>query len=219
MADMGLYYEAFRICKCVFVTVGASSSFKPLIEEVLSDAFIAKLKKLEFTNLIIQCGPDYDYFLSAQPPEDALDDPNRLNVIGFPYKQDIYRWLALAAPSAPGERAKRAKGVIITHAGAGSILDALDYNTTVIAVPNPALMDNHQLEIAEEMGKQGFLTQGKLGSLADQLTEKLLNTRAPEWPPMPDADAPWPGGLWDVIMFLMPGVVEEEPPERLCVCM
>ncbi|KAI0892314.1 glycosyltransferase family 1 protein [Annulohypoxylon nitens] len=220
-ADMSVYDEVYRIYKCVLVTVGASASFKPLIEEVLSDAFIAKLKELQFTNLIVQCGPDYDYFLSAQPPKDAIDDPNRLNVIGFPYKQDIQRWFALAAPSTTRESAKRAKGVIITHAGSGSILDALDYETTIIAVPNPALMGNHQSEIAEEMEKQGFLTQGKLGSLAEQLTAELLDTPTPEWPPEPDADAPWPGGLWQVIMALMPRetVEEAEAQQHRCVCM
>ncbi|KAI0885588.1 glycosyltransferase family 1 protein [Annulohypoxylon maeteangense] len=220
MPDLSAYDEEFRIYKCVLVTVGASASFKPLLEEVLSDAFIAKLKSLQFTNLIIQCGPDFNYFESAKPPRDPDDDPRKLNVIGFPYKQDLQRWFALAAPSTTRETAKRAKGVIITHAGSGSILDALDYNTTIIAVPNPALMGNHQSEIADEMEKQGFLTQGKLGSLADQLTEELLEAPAKQWPPDPEPDSAWPGGLWDVIDALMPRqTLDEAQKNAACVCM
>ncbi|KAI2473205.1 glycosyltransferase family 1 protein [Annulohypoxylon bovei var. microspora] len=220
MSDMSAYEEEFRIYKCVLVTVGASASFKPLIEEMLSDAFIAKLKSLQFTNLIIQCGPDFDYFQSAKPQPEAIDDPNRLNVIGFPYKKDLKRWFALAAPSTTRETAKRAKGVIITHAGSGSILDALDYNTTIIAVPNPALMGNHQSEIADDMEEQGFLTQGKLGSLADLLTQELLDAPKKQWPPEPEPDSAWPGGLWDVIDSLMPQRQVGEPQRTsMCVCM
>ncbi|KAI1140460.1 glycosyltransferase family 1 protein [Hypoxylon sp. FL0543] len=152
----------YRTSKCALVTVGASASFKPLIEEVLADAFIAKLKSLGFTHFIVQCGPDYDYFESAKPKRNP-DDPDDLDITGFPYKKDLRTWFALAAESSPGERYPRAKGLIITHAGSGSILDALDFNTNLIAVPNPALMGNHQSEIAEEMEKQGFLVQGKVG--------------------------------------------------------
>lgn len=47
--------------------------------------------------------------------------------------------------------------------GSGSILEALDFDSALIAVPNPTLMDNHQSEIAEEMDSQGHLIQGKIG--------------------------------------------------------
>lgn len=58
-------------------------------------------------------------------------------------------------------------------------------------------------------------------SLAEQLTAELLDTPTPEWPPEPDADAPWPGGLWQVIMALMPRetVEEAEAQQHRCVCM
>lgn len=66
--------------------------------------------------------------------------------------------------------------VLILCKGSGSILDALDYDTTIIAVPNPALMGNHQSEIAEEMEKQGFLTQGKLGYVPITTTHFTIHT-------------------------------------------
>ncbi|KAL7622926.1 N-acetylglucosaminyldiphosphodolichol N-acetylglucosaminyltransferase catalytic subunit alg13 [Parahypoxylon ruwenzoriense] len=201
--------------KYVFVTVGASASFRPLIEEVLSGAFLGKLRSLRFTHLVVQCGPDFEYFEAAKPRRDP-DDPDALVITGFPFTNDIdahmSRTTAAAAPAADTSRG-RAQGLIITHAGSGSILSALQLNTNVIAVPNPALMGNHQQEIAEEMERQGFLTQGKLGrvetaqhnsSLADLITEEILNAPRKQWPPEPDPDSMWPGGLWDVIDALMP---------------
>ncbi len=42
-------------------------------------------------------------------------------------------------------------------------MDALGANARLVAVPNPALMDNHQEELAEEMERRGYLVWGKLG--------------------------------------------------------
>ncbi|KAI2779756.1 glycosyltransferase family 1 protein [Daldinia loculata] len=189
--------------KYAFVTIGASASFKLLIEEVLSEAFLAKLKSLDFTHLIIQCGPDYDYFLSAEP-EPCPDDPNELLITGFTYHDDIRRYMELTTAGYVTSTFKRDRGLIITHAGSGSILEALDFDSALIAVPNPTLMDNHQSEIAEEMDSQGHLIQGKIGSLVDIINEDILTAPKKQWPPDPDPESEWPGGLWDIISALMP---------------
>lgn len=47
--------------------------------------------------------------------------------------------------------------------GAGSVLDALRLDLPIIAVPNPALLDNHQAELAKELQLQGYAVYGKLG--------------------------------------------------------
>lgn len=52
------------------------------------------------------------------------------------------------------------------HKGSGSILDALRINVPLIVVPNPHLLDNHQVELAEELAKQGYVTHGKLESVS-----------------------------------------------------
>lgn len=47
--------------------------------------------------------------------------------------------------------------LVISHAGTGSILDALRLNKPLIAVVNPDLLHNHQLDIAIELERQGCL--------------------------------------------------------------
>ena len=47
--------------------------------------------------------------------------------------------------------------------GSGSILDALRLAVPVVVVPNTALLDNHQEELAAELAAQGYVVYGKLG--------------------------------------------------------
>ncbi|KAG3115128.1 hypothetical protein PI125_g5806 [Phytophthora idaei] len=44
--------------------------------------------------------------------------------------------------------------LIISHAGAGSIMDGLALKKKLVVVVNTALMDNHQAELAEAMADQ-----------------------------------------------------------------
>lgn len=46
--------------------------------------------------------------------------------------------------------------------GSGSILDALRVNASLIVVPNPRLLDNHQEELASAMAQQGYAIHGTL---------------------------------------------------------
>jgi UDP-N-acetylglucosamine transferase subunit ALG13 len=47
--------------------------------------------------------------------------------------------------------------LIISHCGAGSAFEALCLRVPLIVVPNPALMDNHQVELATLLEDQGYL--------------------------------------------------------------
>ena len=46
--------------------------------------------------------------------------------------------------------------------GSGSILDALRISVPLIVVPNTALLDNHQEELAEVLAAQEYVVHGKL---------------------------------------------------------
>ena len=50
----------------------------------------------------------------------------------------------------------------LTSKGSGSILDALRIAVPLIVVPNPSLLDNHQVELAEELAAQGYVIHGHL---------------------------------------------------------
>jgi UDP-N-acetylglucosamine transferase subunit ALG13 len=68
--------------------------------------------------------------------------------------------------------------VVVCHAGVGSILTTLEHGKPVIAVPRREKygehVDDHQLDIAREMGKEGMITvvrdvgelEGALGSVS-----------------------------------------------------
>jgi beta-1,4-N-acetylglucosaminyltransferase len=45
--------------------------------------------------------------------------------------------------------------LVITHCGAGSVMDAMKANKKVVAVVNRSLMDNHQTELACAMADEG----------------------------------------------------------------
>ncbi len=46
--------------------------------------------------------------------------------------------------------------------GAGTVLDAMRLDVPIIVVPNTSLLDNHQVELAEELERQGYVTYGHL---------------------------------------------------------
>ena len=53
---------------------------------------------------------------------------------------------------APSLRTNMLEAVlVISHAGSGSIFEALSCGRPLIVVPNPGLMDNHQAELGEHL--------------------------------------------------------------------
>jgi beta-1,4-N-acetylglucosaminyltransferase len=54
--------------------------------------------------------------------------------------------------------------MIISHAGAGSILEALSMDKKLLVVINEALMDNHQVELASELSPQ-YLIASNISNL------------------------------------------------------
>jgi beta-1,4-N-acetylglucosaminyltransferase len=76
--------------------------------------------------------------------------------------------------------------IIISHAGAGTALDALRANKKLIVVPNESLLDNHQLELAKKLADEGYCLMASCSEL-EAVLEKI-NDFKPNKLPMPDKE-------------------------------
>lgn len=121
--------------KEIFVTVG-STSFDDLSLAVLQESFCRKCQERGFFGLTLQHGKS-GRILPAPP-----------QIAGFDIKTFAY------APSLAAQMEQA--DLIISHAGAGTILDALKLHKKLIVVANETLMDNHQLELAIKLSGEGY---------------------------------------------------------------
>lgn len=160
-----------------FVTVGATASFKGLIKAVMAPAFVAKLIELGFTRLVIQYGPDLPLFNELK---EILDSQGLgLAVSAFDFNNT---GLGQEMRDCKANAGSSKMGVVISHAGSGSILDAMRIDVPIIVVPNPELLDDHQTELAVEVERQGYCIHGRLDKLAAALEASETHSRK-RWPP------------------------------------
>ncbi|KAG0305238.1 N-acetylglucosaminyldiphosphodolichol N-acetylglucosaminyltransferase catalytic subunit alg13 [Dissophora globulifera] len=149
----------------VFVTVG-STRFDRLIAAISSPPFLAQLLSLGYTHLTVQHGQSpFPTSLSS------LAHDLGLHLDAYTYKSSLRDDM---------ERAS----LIISHAGSGSILEALRLNKNLIVVVNEDLMDNHQQELGSALHEQGHLVCCSVSGLENALREKKYESLVPY--PEPD---------------------------------
>lgn len=122
--------------KTVFVTVG-TTKFDNLITTVLSSAVLKALSARNYNHLILQIGNS-----NLEPDCTARCGFNKIET--FKLSPSIGEYMQLA-------------DLVISHAGAGSILEALEKHKHLVVVVNDLLMDNHQIELAEQLYKDEHL--------------------------------------------------------------
>lgn len=127
----------------VFVTTGATIVFEELIRSTLDERFINKLKSLGYIKLVVQYGVSGAELFGQCLSKLSLDNDS-FSVEGFPFSDDISSIISQC-------------DVVVSHAGTGSILDTLRLKKKLIVMVNDKLMDNHQLEIAQELENNGCL--------------------------------------------------------------
>ena len=81
----------------------------------------------------------------------------------------------------------RKADLIISHAGAGSIMEALALRKPLIVVINEKLMDNHQSELAEALQEREYLKSTTCSKLAEALCN--FDVHALKAYPQQDLDA------------------------------
>ncbi|KAK8167810.1 glycosyl transferase [Phyllosticta citrichinensis] len=169
--------------KYCFVTIGATAAFDILIKACLEPDFLAALSAAGYTNLLLQYGKHgKPLFNELVANKEKLGSPG-IEIEGFGFSQyGLIEHMKLAKGS-PLDGSN--EGLVISHAGSGSILDALRLNVPLIVVPNPTLLDNHQLELAEILEQQGYVIHGKLDNLVSAIQEaEDLRERQRSWPPI-----------------------------------
>ncbi|KAL8820466.1 MAG: hypothetical protein Q9223_001327 [Gallowayella weberi] len=168
-----------RIC---FVTIGATAAFDQLLKAVLTSRFLQALQSSGYTTLLLQYGKNGHGILKDFEATVAAGQATKcgIEISGFDFNKlglGQEMWSVKAAED-------RAEGVVISHAGSGSILDAMRIEVPLIVVPNTSLLHNHQVDLAEELAKQGYLVHGHLDDLPAALVQSdALRQKRQTWPP------------------------------------
>ncbi|XP_041111996.1 UDP-N-acetylglucosamine transferase subunit ALG13 homolog isoform X2 [Polyodon spathula] len=144
--------------KSVFVTVG-TTSFDELISCVTSEDVILALRELGYGRLVLQIGRG-----TVQPvPYSSA----QFTLEVFRYKDSITEEI-------------RTADLVISHAG--SCLETLGAGTPLLVVVNDQLMNNHQLELARQLHRDGHLYYCTCRTLSDTLKKMDLSALNPFLP-------------------------------------
>ncbi|XP_067404344.1 UDP-N-acetylglucosamine transferase subunit ALG13-like isoform X2 [Emydura macquarii macquarii] len=121
--------------KSAFVTVG-TTSFEELIAAVTAPESLQVFRSLGYSKLALQIGR------GAVAPEPFSTEAFTLEV--FRFKDSLAEDLQKA-------------DLVISHAGAGTCLETLEKGKPLLVVVNEKLMNNHQLELATQLYRDGHL--------------------------------------------------------------
>lgn len=116
----------------VLVTVG-STCFPALSDFMTDESTLRSLYEMGITQLTVQYGTH-----ESTVSTNAAVQGNAPNVTTYAYTDNL-------------EKEMKSASLIVSHAGAGTILEAIDLGKSLIVVVNTALMDNHQTELARAM--------------------------------------------------------------------
>lgn len=146
--------------KCVFVTVG-TTLFENLIQIISSNiSFLSLLSSLGYNELILQYGkgapPSFSNDVREVTKEVNDESDTRYYQFVSNNTQTCLHITCYRFKSSIRQDMLRAS-LILSHAGAGSIMESLALKKKTCVVINHDLMDNHQLELAQALRERGFL--------------------------------------------------------------
>ena len=140
----------------VFVTVG-TTKFDALIQAVDTIEVADALVKQGYTALVIQKGAGRYQGQTLVPlGKQHHQHSNGLQVQVFEFAPSLADYMKQA-------------DLIISHAGSGSIFEALRLGKPLVAVPNAILMDNHQAELAEHLAHLKYIIAARPDTLVRTL--------------------------------------------------
>ncbi|XP_074864231.1 UDP-N-acetylglucosamine transferase subunit ALG13 [Carettochelys insculpta] len=150
--------------KTAFVTVG-TTSFEELIAAVSAPETLQVLRGLGYGRLVLQVGRGALAPAPLSAPAFALEV--------FRFKESLADDLQRA-------------DLVISHAGAGTCLETLEKGKPLLVVVNENLMNNHQLELARQLYKDGHLFYCTCSTLLESLKSIDLSTLKPFPPGQPE---------------------------------
>ncbi|AFZ79422.1 glycosyltransferase family 28 C-terminal domain containing protein [Theileria equi strain WA] len=132
--------------KTVVVTVG-TTRFDGLIDVVDGVEFQSRLQSLGYTNIVYQIGR------GRRIPAISI-----LNLFVYDYLDNFCEFIEQAE-------------LIVSHSGAGTLLDVSEYRKPVIFVVNEDTSESHQKELTKVLGPNYFAS---LETLLDKLDDPII---------------------------------------------
>ena len=150
--------------KQILITVG-TTKFENLIKAIDNDKFYEMIIKNGFTKIIIQKGYG-DYI-----PTNYKKFEHQITIQVSEILNNF-------------ENVIKSSELIISHGGAGIILESLKNKRKVIVCVNDELMDNHQVELASSLHNEGYVHYCKdLSKITEEANQIILNpSRIKEYP-------------------------------------
>jgi beta-1,4-N-acetylglucosaminyltransferase len=149
--------------KTVFITVG-TTEFDELIRVIDTPQFLETVIACGFARLVIQHGRG-DYIPTLLDGSDP-----QLSIEMYRFKPTLDEDMARA-------------DLIISHCGAGSILEAVRHEKELIVVVNNTLQGNHQTELADAMSEAGHCIStdpaGLISVLHSRYSNRTVKKRGP----------------------------------------
>ena len=150
----------------VFVTVG-TTKFDALIEAVDTNEVADTLVSKGYSQLVIQKGAGRYQVQTLVPlGEQHHQHTSGLQTSVFEFAPSLADFMQQA-------------DLIISHAGSGSIFEALRLGKPLVAVPNAILMDNHQAELAEHISHLNYIIAARPNTLAHTLQHLSVSGLTP----------------------------------------
>ena len=150
--------------KQILITVG-TTKFENLIKAIDKNEFYEMIIKNGFTKIIIQKGYG-DYI-----PTNFKKYENKIKIQVSEILNNF-------------EKVIQSSELIISHGGAGIILESLKNKRKVIVCVNDELMDNHQIELASSLHNEGYVHYCKdLSKITEEANQIILDpTKIKEYP-------------------------------------
>jgi beta-1,4-N-acetylglucosaminyltransferase len=137
-------------CKTILVTVG-TTLFDKLIDGVTTPAALQWMQQQGYQKLVIQYGkgkrPQEVVVVAEEDDEIIMKNDDGLDFL----QVCVYDFASSL------EEDMQQADLIISHAGAGTVMEALKFQKKLVVVVNTDLMNNHQTELASAMHSRKLL--------------------------------------------------------------